>query len=107
VQISLMGRQHLSAVDGRWIPIWVYFDDMAVEGAEFVNGDFEELDAQGRPVGWVSSLGEAFVITDEALAASGTRCVKAWHNGRFLQVLTVSKDIPVTIRAKVRGELLH
>jgi len=107
VSISLMGRQHLSAVDGSWIPVWVYWDGITAEGAELVGGGFEELDAKGVPVGWGGSLGQAFVVTDERVAFAGSRCVKTWHNGRFTQALTVSKDAPVTIRTKVRGEVLQ
>ena len=107
VQISLMGRQHLSAVDRSWVPVWVYWDGITAEGAELVGGGFEELDATGVPVGWRGSLGQSFVVTDERVAFAGSRCVKTWHNGRFTQALTVSKDAPVTIRAKVRGEVLQ
>jgi len=104
VSINLMGRGHYSAIDNSMIPVWVYFDAMGCEGAQLQNGDFEQVDSKGQPAGWKQSLQQAFLIADPAAAASGTRCVKTWHNGRFTQTIEVKQGLPVVIRMKVRGE---
>ena len=104
VSFALLGRVLPSAIDGRLIPVWVYFDDIVVEGAALVNGSFEQLDANGRPVGWQNALEKAFVVSDARAACTGTRCVKVWHRGRFGQTLQVKAGQQVTIRAKVKGE---
>jgi hypothetical protein len=104
VSVELMGRQQLSPVDQSWIPVWVYWDEMSGEGADLVNGGFEDLDAKGLPAGWANTLGQAFVVADAKVASAGSRCAKTWHNGRFVQKLTVKAGVPVIIRAKVRGE---
>ena len=104
VSVELMGRQQLSPADDSWIPVWVYWDEMSGEGAELVNGGFEDRDAKGAPAGWSHSLGQSFVVVDEKVAFAGSRCAKTWHNGRFTQKLAVKAGVPVVIRAKVRGE---
>jgi len=44
------------------------------------------------------------VVTDAKVASAGSRCAKTWHNGRFVQKLTVKAGVPVIIRMKIRGE---
>jgi hypothetical protein len=43
-------------------------------------------------------------VRDREVAAEGNACVKAWHDGRFIQRLTVKAGQPVTVRCLVRGE---
>jgi len=104
VSLALMGRVCPSAIDDRLIPVWAYFDDVAVEGATLTNGGFEQLDPKGLPVGWQNALSKAFVVKDARTACTGKHCVKVWHRGRFGQALKVKAGKPVTVRAKVRGE---
>ncbi len=102
VSLQLMGRGYTSATTGGLAPVWTYYDDLVCEGADLKNGGFEEVDARGVPAGW--TRGGALAIEDARTAAAGQRCAKCWHDGRFVQVLTVKKDVPVRIRMKVRGE---
>ncbi len=104
VEMQLMGQGHMSATEGDYIPLWVYFDDVSVEGAELANGGFEERDAAGRPAGWANSEQGGFLVVDEGSAFSGECAVKVWHNGRFRQTIQVTAGAPVTIRAMVRAE---
>ena len=104
VSLGLMGRVYPSAVDGRLIPVWVYFDDVVVEGATLANGGFEEVDSKGLPIGWQNALSKAFLVKDARAACTGEHCVKVWHRGRFGQTLQVKAGQPVMIRAKVKGE---
>lgn len=103
VTLNLMGRQHLSPVDNRWIPVWTYWDEFRAEGCELVNGDFEQV-ADGRPVGWKPSLDPAWLVPGVSATPAGRFAVKSWHNGRMMQSVKVRGGQPVTIRAKVRGE---
>ncbi|NCQ32943.1 MAG: iron-containing alcohol dehydrogenase [Armatimonadetes bacterium] len=48
--------------------------------------------------------GDAILVTDPKAAAAGRLCVKTWFLGRFTQAIEVKKGVPVTIRARVRGE---
>jgi len=83
------------------IPIWVYSDDLRVEGAELANGSFEVLGEGGVPVGWEAGAG--LLIRDAELAADGECCVKTSHNYRFVQQLAVAAGRTVTVSLKVRG----
>ena len=76
--------------------------DFSAEGAEIKNGGFEEVDGQGKAVGW--NQGGGLLISDPKVAANGQHCIKTWHDGRFTQVLKVTNNQPVTIRLKARGE---
>ena len=71
--------------------------------ARMRNGGFEES-AQGAPLGW--SLG-GLLVADPTVPAEGSHCVKAWHDGRVVQTLRVTRGQPVTVRMKVRGEFLR
>jgi hypothetical protein len=102
VTLNLMGRGFISVVTGSLAPVWTYYDDLTCDGASLTNGGFEDLDPKGWPVGWNHS--DSLLVTDAKFAASGQRCAKCWHDGRFTQALTVHKDQPVHLRFKVRGE---
>jgi hypothetical protein len=104
VTLLLMGREYRNPLNDRLAPVWTYWDGFTAEGAEFGNGDLEAVDAQGKAVGW--TLNGGLLISDPNAAASGRHCLKTWHDGRFVKVLQVRKDQPVTIRVKVRGEAL-
>ncbi len=103
VDVQLMAQGHLSATGGDYVPLWVYFDDVRVEGAEIVNGGFEQRQA-GVPAGWANSDNGGWLIVDAESAHSGECSVKVWHNGRWRQSLDVTAGTPVTIRAMVRAE---
>ena len=106
VLIELRGRPHQSTIKkNTYLPVWNYWDDVHMEGAQLVNGSFDELDPKtGLPRGW-SRGGNAVFVTDPQAAASGRVCVKTWFLGRFMQTVEVKKGRKVTVRAKVRGEV--
>ena len=103
VTLKLMGNYLADPGSEEWTPVWSYFDDITVEGAELENGGLEPPGAKGIPEGWRRGVGTAYWVHDPAVAAEGEYCVKVWHNGRFAQELTVVEGRTVTIRAKVRG----
>ncbi len=103
VDLMLMGRGYRRITDNRLMPIWTYYDDVRVEGAELTNGGFEEIGKNGLPAGWRTSR-QPIWVRDAKAAASGSACVKAWHDGRFIQQLTVKAGRKVTITCLVRGE---
>jgi len=103
VLLMIMGRGFRSTVTNLLVPIWTYTDSVQVEGAELVNGGFEDLDPKGMPTGWAPS-GAPLVIRDAKVAADGTCCVKTWHDGRMTQRLKVTAGKPVTIKCLVKGE---
>lgn len=103
VILKLMGAGVQLPGTSEFIPVWVYSDDLRVEGAEIVNGDFEAPGTGGIPHGWRSDVKPGLWIADPELAASGTYCVKTAHNHRFAQELAVTEGRTVTVRLKVRG----
>lgn len=103
VTLKLMGNAMEDPGSGKFTPVWSYFDDITVEGAELENGSFEVAGKKGLPAGWRYDVGKAYWIHDPKLAASGEYLVKVWHSGRFSQQLKVVKGHKVVIRAKVRG----
>jgi hypothetical protein len=103
VILKLMGAGHRVPGSDRFIPVWVYSDDLRVEGAELVNGSFEAPGTAGVPDGWRTDVSPGLWIQDPDLAAQGEWCVKTAHNHRFAQQIAVYKNTPVTIRLKVRA----
>jgi hypothetical protein len=103
VTLKLMGAAHRVPGSDDFIPVWVYNDDVRVEGAEIANGSFEGEGKQGVPDGWRVNMRPGLWIRDPDLAAAGECCVKTSHNHRFAQQLTLTKGHKVTIRLKVRG----
>ncbi|MBT7055014.1 MAG: hypothetical protein HN976_07990, partial [Lentisphaerae bacterium] len=90
-------------------PVWGYFDDVVVTGAELRNGGFEEINAKGLPAGWYIYTPShsdmlPILVKGEKSAHAGTHCVKLWYNGAFSHKLQVRKGQTVTVKAKVRGE---
>jgi hypothetical protein len=85
------------------IPVWIYFDEVEVEGADIENSNFEETDEKGKLKAWNLSKGGAEKVEDEATASSGQNCVKVWHNSMAYQKLKVKKDQPVKIKAKMKA----
>jgi hypothetical protein len=102
VDLRLMGRGVNHPGTGAFIPVWVYVDDVRVEGATLTNGGFEAAGEKDLPAAWRRELDPAW-LHDAKIAAEGEGFVKTWHNGRFTQTLTVTKGRPVTVRAKVRA----
>lgn len=104
VTMKLMGSGVRKPDSDEFIPIWTYADDMRVEGAELVNGGFEEPGAKGCPHGWQFELRDPLWVHDPKLAAEGEYCIKTWHNGRIAQDLKVTKGQKVTVTLQVRGQ---
>ena len=104
VTLKLMGAGIRVPGSDQFLTIWTYTDDLRVEGAELVNGDFEGPAKQGMPEGWRKDVGGGLLIHDPKLAASGEYCVKTAHNMRFAQVLKVTAGKMVTVTMKVRGQ---
>ena len=103
VRLNLMGAHFAVPGVGKSIPVWVYNDDLRIEGADLVNGDFEGPGNKGVPNGWRPDTRPGLWIRDSRLAASGEYCVKTSHNHRFAQQIAVTKGRTVTVRVKVRG----
>jgi parallel beta-helix repeat protein len=91
VVIELMGTQGTPTA-------WTYYDDFHVTGAPLVNGDFEQLGADGRPVGW--RLPKA-----ADLPGTGLHMAVASHDFRTTQPIAVHKDQKVTVRFRARAAL--
>jgi hypothetical protein len=83
--------------------MWVYMDDLRVEGAELLNGDFEDRQASGEAVAWRTHVKPAVSVCDPKLAASGSWLVRVAGDRRMRQTLRLTAGQTVTVRAKVRG----
>ncbi len=103
VILKLMGAGVRVPGSDEFLTVWTYTDNLRVEGAELVNGDFELGDKQGVPAGWRKDIGQGMLVHDAKLAASGECLVKTAHNQRFAQVLRVTAGREVVVRMMVRG----
>ena len=103
VSLILLGDGYTDPITKAQLPVWVYVDDVRVDGAELQNGDFEEHQASGDLVAWRPHVKPALMIQDPQLAASGSWLVKVAADRRFLQTLRLKAGQTVTVRAKVRG----
>jgi hypothetical protein len=101
VIVSLRGMWFRPKGEKKNLPVWIYFDEIEVEGADLANGDFEEVDEKGKLKGW--KLAKENLVKDENIASSGKNCIKAWHNQAADQKLKVTKDQPVKIKAKMKA----
>jgi len=103
VSLILLGDGYTDPFTQTQLPVWVYMDDLRAEGAELVNGDFEEREASGEATAWRPHVNPATSIRDPKLAASGSWLIKVAHDRRFAQTLRLTAGQAVTVRAKVRG----
>ncbi len=101
--LTLMGSCLAIAGTDKSIPLWVYSDNIRVEGATLVNGDLEGPGKRGVPNGWHPHVHPGLWIRDPELAASGECCVKTTHNHRLAQQIAMTKGRTVTVRLQVRG----
>ncbi len=101
--LKIMGSHEPIPGTDESIPIWVYSDDVRIDGAELVNGSFEAPGTGGRPHGWIPSVRQGLWIHDPELAAEGEYLIKTTHNQRFAQQIKVTAGRTVTISLKVRG----
>jgi hypothetical protein len=81
--------------------IYTAYDNIVVEGAELLNGDFEKLDKKGKPVGW--SMGKAAKLIKKNDAKSGKNYAVACHDHPIYQKIKVKKDQKVTIKVNHKG----
>ncbi len=103
VSLILLGDAFTDPGTKTQLPVWVYMDDLRVEGATLSNGDFEERQANGESVAWRPHVKPGISIHDPKLAASGAWLVKVTQDRRFMQTLKLTAGRPVTVRVKVRG----
>jgi len=70
--------------------IWV--DDVKVEGegVSIQNGSFEEIDSQGKPIGWVwPDSSKDRISTDGSQAHIGKVCILVWQDKPIVQKIPV------------------
>ena len=107
VRLELMGTQSPA---GSTVA-WTYYDDFRIEGAELINGDFEEAEQDGRTPGWSYARDRSQeglqpgVVNLGSDAASGRRAGKASHDFRISQSITVKKGTKVVVLFQARGVL--
>lgn len=106
-RIELRGRpQHSALKKNTYLPVWTYWDNVRMEGATIVNGSLEQTDPKtGGLQGW-SKSSQALWVTVPGVACDGKACVKTWFLGAVSQVVAVKRDVPVTVRCKIRGEVV-
>ena len=110
VRLELMGTQSPAGT----VITWTCYDDFRVEGAELVNGDFEEPANKGRVPGWgcavksqrkVTSSGQAGVVDMGDAAASGRYAAMTSHDQRIAQSIAVKKGQKVVVSFQARAIL--
>jgi len=77
--------------------IWVRWDDVNVDGASLVNGDFEKADINGKLEGWNTN-------PHNYIDEEGNKCVRVCHDSYAVQRIAVTKGREVTITAKVKRD---
>lgn len=91
--------------------IFVDYDAIHLDGAAIHNGSFESVDAKGQPNYWspndtetsntpLDETNRGRVMSGEA--AEGNKFVRVWHNSRFIQIITVEENTPVTVHFSYR-----
>ncbi len=75
---------------------WIFYDNITIDGAVLVNGDFEDLAKDGKPVNW-SIVNDACVVNDSG-AQSGKAFIKASHNNRLSQNFKVEEGKLVVVK---------
>lgn len=103
LQINFQGEYYRKQSDDDVRLIWV--DRVQVSGAELVNADLEDLQADDVPRGWGFSgpvLPEA-ISRDGSVAASGRVCVAVWHGAQLRQTVDVRAGLPVRVTARFRA----
>ncbi len=103
VTLILLGDSYTDPLTKKQLPVWVYMDNLRVEGAKLLNGDFEERRTDGDAVAWLPHVKSGISIEDPSVAASGSWLVKVAHSHRFTQRLRLTAGQTVTVRAQVRG----
>ena len=106
VNVSLLGPYVLENKKPRRID--VLFDNITIEGSSLRNGEFESVAKPGGgPQAWV--LGKTpdgdyprYLAGKKKRGVNGTAAVMVWTGGMAYQLITVKKDVPVTIRAMTR-----
>ena len=74
VSLALRGMYYRPKDAKTNLPVWVYFDDVEVVGADVLNGSFEELDDKGKLKNW--NCPKEQVVIDDYVAKTGKNCVK-------------------------------
>ena len=95
VDITLKSNYLKDRDTGKMHETWVFYDEIVVEGAILVNGDFENIDSKGKMVNWFCKPEN--IVKDGAKPFSGKVMIKAWHNMKVFQFIKVTKGKPVTI----------
>lgn len=106
VIVSLLGPYVLENKKPKRID--VLFDNITVEGSLIRNGDFELVAKSGAgPQTW--ELGKTpdgdfarYLARNRKRGVDGTAAVMVWTGGMAYQLITVKKDMPVTIKAMTR-----
>ena len=102
VTIDLQGEWYPKESDRDIRLVWV--DNVSVEGATIRNGDFEQADARGRPVGWTitGKFPPDRYSRDGSVARSGSNCVAVWHSAQARQAFRVRKGKAYRVRGWFR-----
>ena len=85
--------------------VWVYIDDVKVDGASISNGDFEDSSPFGGAKGWFLQKYEGKqgeILSQPDKAASGSNFAKVAYPMPAVQSFDVPGDTPVTITMKSR-----
>ncbi len=94
IVISVKGDWCKDKATGKMVPHWVCWDNIVVEGADIVNGDFEQGNAD-KPAKWSIHKGQY-------ISKDGNKYIKTWHNKSASQKVAVKAGQKVTIKAKVK-----
>ena len=75
---------------------WICWDDIKVEGAKILNGNFEDLNEEGLPNKWRP------VKKENVIKEDGNTYVKVNNKNAIKCTIIFTAETPVTITAKVK-----
>lgn len=101
ISIILVGRWYIDKKTKKRRQIFTAYDNIEVEGAKIRNGSFENLNENGKLIGWALHRGAKLKTNDKA--KSGENYVIASHDCPIRQKIKVKKGQKVKIKFSHKG----
>lgn len=91
------------------VPSFILYDSFRSSDDSLKNGGFESLDSQNELIWWNHSDRENLdpSLKAEVVASrahEGARCIRVWHDSKFVQSIPVKAGVSVTITFQYRLE---
>lgn len=90
-------------------PSFILYDSFRSSDDSLKNGSFESLDPKNDPAWWNHSDHQQLDPAHKAeviasTAQDGARCIRVWHDSKYVQTIPVKAGVAVTITFQYRAE---